>query len=191
LLNELVRDNMAARRAAEAAVNELAAARRAADAARQDAVVAGDKLLAAAVREGEFRLIMRELCLRIGIVDARGAYEHSMGLHSATSREGLVAFLSDEPLGELVLSCVNKSAKVRGDNGDKPHTPSTLATKLLAIKTRLNEDSRDRRSPAERAGAPIVLPGSLNFSERHVLTCLLTSFGYEVAPSPDRVDVNV
>jgi hypothetical protein len=125
LLNELVRDNMAARRAAEAAVNELAAARRA-------AVVAGDKLLAAAVREGEFRLIMRELCLRIGIVDARGAYEHSMGLHSATSREGLVAFLSDEPLGELVLSCVNKSAKVRGDNGDKPHTPSTLATKLLA-----------------------------------------------------------
>jgi hypothetical protein len=55
----------------------------------------------------------------------------------------------------------------------------------------LNEDSHDRRSPAERAGAPIVLPGILNFSERYVLTCLLTSFGYEVAPSPDRVDVNV
>ena len=163
--------------------------------ARQDAVEAGRELLAAgrdlavaAGRTAELRLLVRELRQEKGITDARGALEYSLGLHDATTREGLTAFLSDDVLGAQVLTCANASAKVRGDNGGKPHTPSSLAALLLVVKTRLNVESHDRRSPVERAGEPLVLPRVLNFSERHVLTCLLDTLGYEIAATTDDVE---
>lgn len=144
-------------------------------------MASAEKLATAAGLVAELHLHVRELRLLKGITDARGALEYSLGLHDATTLEGLKAFLENASLGSRTLACANESAKVRGDNGGRPHTPASLAKLLMDVKSRLNMESHDRRSPKERANEPLVLPGCLNFSERHVLACLLTTLGYELA----------
>lgn len=166
-------------------VRDLGAASRELALARREAALA-------AARLSELRLAVERARQAQGIIDARGALEYVLGLHHATSSAGLVRFFWTDDLGAFVLACVNQSRKVMGDNGDRAHTPTTLAALVLALKKRLNEGSHDWRAPEERAkaaAAPLVVPPSLSVSERTVLTCLLEAAGYVFEKAVAEVEV--
>jgi len=85
---------------------------------------------------------------------------------------------------KTALACANADVKVVSDNAGQPHTYTSLATKIMGIRTRMQSGMHIERSPgAVRAGGTAVLirqEGGLTESEVTVLACLLRACHYPV-----------
>ena len=134
-----------------------------------------------------------ELLREKGDVSVRGALNlllDHITVGPAAQEVQLAAYFSGG-IGAEVLKRCNASRTVVSDNGGKPHTPATLARKLLKIMRQLQQDARDGGPDAEyaRKGDGILLRRiGLSETEELMLYTMFAEHHYPVRRSAEAAE---